>query len=255
MAHISEQKLKDGTIRYRVHVHRKGHKTLTKGGFQYWKDAERWGNEQDRSIQLAGLPLTIDDLKKHTVGDIVRRYLKEVTPHKGSAVSEATVLNAFLRRDICKKSLAYIKKQDAWAYINERLQETWRGKPITPRTVRREINSIQHAFEIAKEQWGLENLVNPFRGISIKGSMHRRKRRLNEGEQERLWEACRKCLGLNRHYVPLAIALAIHTGMRLQEIFNLTWQDIDFEKRLYQPILICAVSSLTQSAMDSKHRY
>jgi integrase len=231
MAHISMKRNKDGTVSYRAHVHRKGHKPITKGGFKYRKDAERWGKEQDRSIDLAGLPLTIEDLKRHTVGDIVRRYLKEITPTKGCRVSENAVLTAFLRRDICSKSLAYISRQDAYKYINDRLKETWRGKPITARTVRRESNSIQHVFEVAKEQWGLSNLTNPFRGLVIKGSMHRRKRRLKEGELEKLEEACTECRGLNQFYVPLAMYLAIETGMRLQEIFNLTWQDFDFEKR------------------------
>jgi integrase len=231
MAHISKYQIRDG-IRYRAHVHRKGHPLLTKGGFQYEQDAKRWALEQERNISLAGLPLTIDDLKRVTVEDIVRRYLKDITPQKGCAVSESTVLNKFLReRDLSKKSLAFVTKQDAWKYIDDRLKETWRGKPITPRTVRRELNTIQHVFEIAKERWGYTNLVNPFRGVEIKGSMHRRKRRLNPGELEKLEGACKGCVGLNRFYVPLAIYLAIETGMRLQEIFNLTWRDINIDKR------------------------
>jgi integrase len=230
MAHIQKMTDKPRTLPWRAHINRKGHKAMVKM-FATRSEAQRWADEQERSIRLAGLPLTIEDLKNQTVGDIVRRYLKEVTPTKGSHVSETTVLNAFLRRDMAKKSLAYVKKQDAWAYINERLQEKWRKKPITPRTVRREINSIQHVFEIAKERWGLDNLNNPFRGVAIKGSTHRRKRRLHEGELEKLANACKSCRGLNRYYVPLAIYLAIETGMRLQEIFNLTWSDTDFEKR------------------------
>jgi integrase len=124
-----------------------------------------------------------------------------------------------------------VSKQDAYKYINERLKETWQGKPITARTVRRELNSIQHVFEVAKEEWGFSNLVNPFREINIKGSSHRRKRRLLDGELERLEDACDECRGLNKYYVRLAFQLAIETGMRLQEIFNLTWGDIDVKKR------------------------
>ena len=128
-------------------------------------------------------------------------------------------------------SLAFIKPHHAHSYINERLKEIRNGKPITPRTVRREINSIQHIFQVAKDQWAdFENLTNPFRGIKIKGSVYRRKRKLQEGELAKLEQACKKCLGLNRFYVPLAIYLAIETGMRLQEIFNLIWQDMDVNK-------------------------
>lgn len=120
---------------------------------------------------------------------------------------------------------------NAYEYINRRLNTYWRGKPITPRTVRRELNSIQHIFVIAKEQWGFTNLANRFGRIPIKGSTHRRKRRLKEGELERIMKACQDCRGLNEYYVPLAVRLAIETGMRLQEIFNLTWQDMDAVNR------------------------
>src|SRR5262249_40880023 len=161
-----------------------------------------------------------------TVGQLVQRYLEEITPAKGCAANETTVLEKFLRRkDICSKSLLAISRQDAYAYRSARLKDTWKGKAIKPSTVRRELNSIQHVFELAKEQWGFANLVNPFRNIEIKGSMHRRKRRLRQGELEVLLKACEACLGLNRHYVPLAILLAIETAMRLQEIFNLRWAD------------------------------
>jgi len=176
--------------------------------------------------------LTVAALKKHTVGEIVRRYLTEKTPLKGCSVSETSVLNKFLRHPLCSKSLAYISREDAYKYINERLKEIQKGmKPIQPSTVRRTITSIQHIFETAKEEWGFTNLQNPFRGIRIKGSMRRRKRRLEEDELERLEQACKECRGLNQYYVPLAIYLAVETGMRLQEIFNLTWPDVDITKR------------------------
>jgi integrase len=230
MAHIQKMTDKPRTLTWRAQVRRKGHPTLVKM-FKTKAEAEHWADEQERNIRLTGLPLTVEDLKKHTVGDIVRRYLQEITPAKGSSISERTVLNAFLRRELCRKSLAYVKRQDAYSYVAERLKDEWRGKVITPRTVRREINSIQHIFEVARDRWGFENLHNPFRGISIKGSMHRRDRRLKEGELERLYDSIKLCRGLNREYVALAVDLAIESGMRLQEIFNLTWQDVDFAKR------------------------
>jgi integrase len=237
MAHIRKMTDKPRALPWRAQIRRKGHKPLVKM-FRTKSEAKHWADEQERSIRLAGLPLTLDDLKKHTVGHIVRRYLSEITPTKGSHVSETTVLAKFLRRPLCSKSLAYINRQDAHQYVNDRLKETWKVKhgkgaprPITARTVRREINTIQHVFEVAREQWGFSNLGNPFRALKIKGSMHRRKRRLNDGELEKLEEACQNCRGLNRYYAPLAIYLAVETGMRLQEIFNLTWQDINTDKR------------------------
>jgi integrase len=206
------------------------------------QDAEFWERSQLQSITLTGLPLTIEALKKVTVGEIVERYLKEKTPLKGSVVSETTVLEKLLgfkngerdpsrqRHAICDLSLAAIKKKDAHAYKNGRLKETWRGKPIAESTVKREMNTLHHIFEVAKEEWGYENLINPFDNMKLKDG-HGRERRLQQGELEKLEEACKTCRGLNRHYIPLAIYLAIETGMRLQEIFNLLWSDIDVENR------------------------
>jgi integrase len=237
MAYIRKMIDKARALPWRAQIRRKGHKTLVKM-FKTRAEADLWANEQERSIRLAGLPLTTEDLKKHTVGDIVRRYMNEITPTKGSRVSEAAVLNRFLQHPICAKALAYVTRQDAYQYVSDRLKATWKVKhgkgdprPITARTVRREVNSIQHVFEVAREQWGFNNLPNPFRALKIKGSMFRRNRRLKEGELQKLEEVCRHCRGLNRYYVPLAIYLAVETGMRLQEMFNLTWQDVDIKKR------------------------
>jgi hypothetical protein len=102
-----------GTIVYRegrpkpwlAQIKRKGHPTLSKA-FELQTNAKQWVREQERSLEVAGLPATIKTLQKHTVGDIVRRYLEEKTPAKGSKVSEGTVLNKFLKRPICSKSLA-----------------------------------------------------------------------------------------------------------------------------------------------------
>jgi integrase len=223
MASIKRLTDKPRTLPWRAKVQGKVRMFLTKD------EAERWASEYARTLRLTGLPPTIEALKKYTVKDIVTRYRDEITPAKGCRVSETAVLNSFLRRkDVCSKSLAHFRnKEEAYKYVSDRLKETWRGKPITPRTVRREVNTLQHVFEVAKERWGMENLFNPFRELNIKGSEHRRKRRLQEGELERLIEACEGCRGLNQQYVPLAIYLAVETGMRLQEIFNLTWLDID----------------------------
>ncbi len=230
MAYIRRLKDKLRTLPWRAQVRRKGHKVLVKM-FASKGEAELWAGVQEHAIRMTGLPLTIEDLKKHTVGDIVRRYLKEITPTKGCHVSETSVLNKFLRHGICLKSLAFVSRQDAYKYRDDRLKELHKGKLLTPRTVRRTINSIQHIFEVAREQWGFTNLQNPFRSLPIRGSMYRRKRRLEEGELERLERACESCRGLNQYYVPLAIYLAIETGMRLQEIFNLVWLDIDMHNR------------------------
>lgn len=120
MAYIAKLTDKPRNKPWMAKVQRKGHKTLKKMFFAE-VDAKRWAREQERNIDLVGLPLTIDALKKVSVGDIVKRYLEEKTPLKGCSVSETTVLKKFLTRDICKLSLAVVGEHDAYSYRDERL--------------------------------------------------------------------------------------------------------------------------------------
>jgi hypothetical protein len=72
-------------------------------------------------------------------------------------------------RDICKLSLAAVSVTSKYAhdYINMRLKEVWypkgakAGRPITPRTVRREINSISRVFSTAKQKWVTRTFAIP----------------------------------------------------------------------------------------------
>ncbi|OIM89399.1 hypothetical protein BLN97_39455 [Bradyrhizobium elkanii] len=112
MAHIKLMDDKPRTLPWRAHINRKGLKPLVKM-FASKSEAEHWASEQERGIRLNGLPQTIDALKKHTVKEIVSRYLEEVTPSKGCHVSESTVLKKFLRTDLAAKSLAYVSETDA----------------------------------------------------------------------------------------------------------------------------------------------
>ena len=106
-------------------------------------------------------------------------------------------------------------------------------KPISPRTVRRQLNIIQGVFQAAIEyRDGFSSLPNHFLGIRVQGSIGGRRERSLEGDElERILKACEKCRIPNNYYVPLAIHLGIDTGMRRQEIFNLVWADIDDNNR------------------------
>ena len=247
---MSIRKLKDKARTLPWRARAKGGKVRM---FASRDEAERWLGWYEAELRMTGLPPTIDELKKHTVRGIVTKYLKEKTPLKGSAANETAVLKRFLQRDICSLSLAAVDKVHGYRYKDERLKETWRGpvgnwktaRPITPRAVRREINTLRRVFFWLRKNGGL-NLTNPFSKIKIKGDTYGRKRLLEDGELEKIIEACKGCLGLNKLYVPLAIFLAIETGMRRQEIFNLTWRDVDLGRRRIE---------ITKSKTDHLRKY
>jgi hypothetical protein len=67
---------KTGRVSYRVHVHFKG-KHLAKV-FRDRKVGERWGRLQETAIESTGMVSPIEEQKKHTVGEIVRKYLARI---------------------------------------------------------------------------------------------------------------------------------------------------------------------------------
>jgi integrase len=198
--------------------------------FELKETAERWEREEERKWDARGLPGTAREFEKTTVGDLVTKYLNEVSPTKAGYPVEKLVLNKFLSRSMAKKSIAHVSTKDAANYRNERLRETVRGKAIAPSTVRREFNTLQHVFEVARTEWGYSDITNPFRGLRIKGTYRPRNRRLKEGELKRLIDAAYNCRSPHKYHIALAISLAVHTGMRLQEIFNLRAQDVGLTK-------------------------
>src|SRR5262249_31655862 len=146
--------------------------------FRTRSNAERWARRQEDSIETFDLPLTIAALRDTTLRDLVLRYIAEITPQQGCAAWESIALNRFANTDLGKPPLSAVSvtPKHAHDYIAARQKERRHGRPITARTIRRELNSISHIFTTARQQWGYDNLRNPFEGIRIKGSSFKRTR-------------------------------------------------------------------------------
>jgi integrase len=193
------------------------------------------------SIRSTGLPARKKELEPHTVREIVEDYRDDKAPANLGYNEDLYRLNGFLKHDICKESLFFVKKKHAEAYVKDRLRDH------QPSTVRREVNLWYQVFAYAIRK-NYENLSNIWAGIKIKGSKARRERRLIEEARElqRLLAACDSCRGRNKYYVDLAIKMLIGTGMRKEELFNLRWEDISVVRRHIK---------IRKSKMDYKRTY
>jgi integrase len=216
--------LKGNSKPHRFIIHRKGVRPYSKC-FADKEAGKSWAREEERSIELSGQPRGIEELKKVWVHQIVRKYLNEIIPTKKNT-SEKSVLTRFRDSDLAQKtSLAFINKQDAYKWRNERLKEIKRS------SVQREVAVIKHMFNVAREQWGYNLTVNPF-SIPVENSKSIRRRPVGPEELQALLRSARNgCLGLNRLYVPLAIYLIAKTGLREKELCGLTWKNVDLDKR------------------------
>ncbi len=191
--------------------------------FDSKSDAERWARHLESELDRCGSLPDSRVAERTTLCELLRRYLDEVTPHKRSARTETLRIEAILRRDICHRTLTQLSSNDLAVYRDERL------KQVAPATVRRELNTISHAIDIARREWGLYLTQNPAKLVRRPVPPKGRNRRLEAGEEHRLLDAADSCY---RDYMRPIIILAIETGMRRGEMLSLKWCDIDLARRV-----------------------
>ena len=208
-----------------------------------WKEDQK---EQHRNRDNIGYfkRKDLERLRELTVKDVIYRYIDYMSGRRNEDDPNGSIdvvrLHDFCGQGIAAIPLAEIKKHHFVKYFEQRQKETftrkgWKvEKPRTARTVARERNLLQRAFQVSIEQNFFDIchlLENPVSDITIEGSKYSKTRTLRPGEEEKLIKAFEACQGRNRYYGPLAMYLSLDTAMRLQEIVRLVWSDIDFEHR------------------------
>jgi len=175
-----------------------------------------------------GMYMSRTEVDSTTFGDLLSRYLEEITPTKKGAAPETSRIRALLRHPLAKRMVGSIRSLDIARYRNERLQE------VAPPTAKRDLVIISHVFEIAIREWSLP-LLNPVRQIRLPAHGKPRNRRLEQGavadenEESRLLRACRQAR--NPFLLPI-VKLAIETAMRQSELVGLRWNHIDLKRRV-----------------------
>jgi len=103
--------------------------------------------------------------------------------------------------------------------------KTARSKQVSPASVNRELACLKHMFTKAIE-WNMA-VDNPVKKVKMFRENAGRVRYLSKAEAQRLLDECAE------HLRPIVI-VALYTGMRLGEILNLKWEDVDFDlKTIY----------------------
>lgn len=221
MATIRERKNSEGGTRYQVIVRLKGQKPQT-ATFTRKTDAAKWAKTTEAAI-LEGRHFKTTESKKHTLADLIDRYIRDVLPDKkpSARLKQAPQLLWW------KDALGHLTLADTTpAAIGEARDKLRTGR--APATVNRYMAAISHAFTIAANEWGwLED--NPMRKVRKPTEPQGRVRFLNDDERKALLNACKQSECEELYTV---VVLAISTGMRQGEIMNLRWEQID-QKRGY----------------------
>jgi len=198
--------------RYHVRVRRQDVPSQCKS-FRFKADALKWAAKTERAIETDQLFVGEDC----TVGDLLDRYKKEITPSKKCAVIEGYRINKLKRRSIAEIRLSKLRSLDVATYRDERLKE------VSASTCIRDISLLSNAIHIAIREWGFNLNQNPARQIRLPALEKARERRLVGDEEDRLIEACQQ--SENEWLMPLVL-LAIETAMRRGELLSLRWENV-----------------------------
>lgn len=84
MATIDERKDKEGRLSYRVQVRIKG-AAIQRATFTRKTDAKLWAQQVESDIRQ-GKYFKTTESKKHTVGELIDRYMRDVLPTKKKCI-------------------------------------------------------------------------------------------------------------------------------------------------------------------------
>ena len=203
------------------------HKTIgtTSRSFHTKQAAIKWVISIEEQLEAG----TFGTLKPThtTLGELLQRYAREVTPVKRGATTELRRLHRLIRDPLSSLRVGQLTSQAIAAFRDRRLLD---GR----RTCHYDLILIRHCLKIAMNEWGLMLPSNPVDRVKMPPSSPARNRRLEDGEFDRLEEAARQTK--NPHIWPV-IVFAIETGMRRGEILGLRWEHVDLDRRIaYLPL-------------------
>ncbi len=225
MASIKQRKTKDGKTRYYVQVRLKGQDPQC-ASFERITDAKKWIQDIESDIR-SGRHFKTAESKKHTLGDMIDRYMENVLPLKEKCLKRQGAQLLWWKEQLGNKLLADVTPSLIGELRDKLLKETTvRKKLRAPATVVRYLAALSHAFSICVKEWGwLDD--SPMRKVTKPREPRGRLRYLSADERLSLLNACKQS---SNAYLYLIVVIALSTGMRLSEIMNLHWPDVDFEK-------------------------
>ena len=207
--------------KWQVQFRHRGLRPVAKS-FNSKAEAARWARLMESEFDR-GVFVDRTEGERITIGELIDRYLVEITPAKKSASREVLRLNG-LRRHFGAFSPASLRSTHIAKYRDQRLQSGLAGA-----TVVKELNSLSHLLDVAVKDWGIALPANPAKLVRRPAVARGRDRRLNPGEEATLFAACNR--SRCRMLEPV-VRFAIETGMRMGEILSLTWQNVDAQRRV-----------------------
>jgi integrase len=212
----------NNVITFRARFRKRGHPEITQT-FPDLKLAKHWLIEQNRNAMM-GIHLPHLKASKRTLTEAVDRYLETVLPRKpGNADNTIRHLN-WWKKQLGGFALSAIRPQMIAEKRDELSKGTVRGNQLrNPATVVRYLSHLSHLFTIACKEWEWVS-ENPVKKVSKPSVSPGRVRYLEKEEIKTLLDCTKQSKSKDLHAV---VIIALGTGMRLSEIMNLRWEQVD----------------------------
>lgn len=161
------------------------------------------------------------------MSDAIDRYIEDVLPRKPKSADQQKPQLQRWRKELGDVSLADLRPQTV-AEARDKIanDHVHDDKKRSAASTNRYLAALSHVMTVAMKEWEWIDR-NPVRAISKFKEPSGRKRFLSDKERVRLLDACRES---GNKYLFTLVTLAIATGMRKDEILQLTWSDIDLKK-------------------------
>ncbi len=227
MATIETRPNADGTTGYRAKVRLKGFPSES-ATFERKTDAKEWAKQTEANMRQ-GRHFKTAEAKKHTVRELIDRYLREIEKKNPKRFVDVKSLLEWWKGEIG----VYLLSDVSRALIVEQRDKllNTKGRNVERRsnsTVNRYMTALGNAFTVATNEWEWLQ-ENPMRKISKLSEPRGRVRFLDDEERERLLEACKASAS---PYLHTLVVLALSTVARHGELINLRWSDVDLQRRV-----------------------
>ncbi len=237
---VSIEKQSDGIYKVRWWEGGRQRSVTVHGSFELAKKVQR----KKLSARDENRHLDIKREVNYRMSTLIDRYWEAYGSKKKSHTREKSVLEG-LRQEL---GTLFVREVDG-ARITRWFENLTVKRGLSAGTAARHFNVVHHMMEKASTIWSKETGIdrNPADQVEVKRPKDDRSRYLGREElrrlksvlDEKLYRKGMKTINRTFHRLRLIVLTALTTGMRVSEIFSLSWTDV-----LYSESLIAVRSRL-----------
>lgn len=208
--------------KWQARITRKGQPAVAKS-FHSKQDAEKWARQLESEIDK-GSYTNLALAERTTFGEVIERYILEVTSKSRGKLENTYRLKALARHPIGKLRMTALTPIKVAEYRDER------AKNHAPATVIHELACLSAIINHARREWGI-SIINPIPMVKKPQMPQGRNRILSEHELSQLYGALIPRVKNGNHWMLPLVKFALESAMRRGEILGLRWEHVDLQRR------------------------